>query len=368
MKQQNRQEIFHAVFPKEPLFRWRQILRAFFDPSVSEWGEITSLPKEMREKLFIVLPWMSLRRVVVLESGKHDTKKAVLECADGARIETVLMRNARGHWSVCVSSQVGCAMGCTFCATGSMGFTRNLSVDEIVDQFRFWQYELLSQKNNDENSKKEQPELNTEGDEVYDSSYISNVVFMGMGEPLANYESVREAIRILLEYTSLGSTRITVSTVGLLPTLRMLLHDPLWPPVRLAVSLHSADTETRKRIMPSSYDSFLDDLAEWARDYFLLHDERRQHLTFEYILLHGENDAKRDIEKLILFTREVGKVKINLIPYNKTASGYAESEQRDVLLFLSRLKQAGLTATTRRAMGDDISAACGQLVAIKKDE
>ncbi len=299
----------------------------------------------MRQMCSEGISWMSIRPVSVLESRRKDTKKAVLECADGSRIETVLMRNARGHWSVCVSSQVGCAMGCTFCATGSMGFIRNLTIDEIVDQLRFWQNKLFW-----ENS------VDTE------STLISNVVFMGMGEPLANYEAVREAIRILLANTSLGETRITVSTVGLLPAMRRLLADPLWPPVRLAVSLHSADPRTRKRLMPSSFDSFLDDLASWTEEYFALHDERRRHLTFEYILLRDVNDGKEDAEKLIGFVHRVGKVKVNLIPYNQTKSEHRESKDDRVSDFLSQLKRSGVVATVRKAMGDDIAAACGQLV------
>lgn len=239
-------------------------------------------------------------------------------------------------------------MGCTFCATGSMGFTRNLTVDEIVDQFRFWQY-LLAQETS------------------LESTLISNVVFMGMGEPLANYDSVREAVRILLGFASLGATRITVSTVGLLPAMRKLLSDPLWPPARLAVSLHSADPLTRKQLMPSSFDLFLDDLAKWTREYFALHDERRRHLTFEYILLRGVNDSLDDARKLIDFSRRVGKVKVNLIPYNRTASAHRESEENRVTTFLAELKRAGVTATVRKAMGDDIAAACGQLVVEKKN-
>ena len=147
MELKTRETLFRELFPAEPAFRWRQIVCALFDPALSGWGSVTTLSKFLRDELSAHVSWMSVREVAVLESRKRDTKKAVLECADGARIETVLMRNARGHWSVCVSSQVGCAMGCTFCATGSMGFTRNLSVDEIIDQFRFWQYLLLEQSN-----------------------------------------------------------------------------------------------------------------------------------------------------------------------------------------------------------------------------
>lgn len=355
-----RYDAFQEFFPKAPSFRWRQVVRALFDPAMagSGWKGVTTLSKDMREALLASIPWISLRSVALLESRKHDTKKAVLELTDGARIETVLMRNARGHWSVCVSSQVGCAMGCAFCATGSMGFIRNLTTDEIIDQFRFWQYHLAN------STRQELSEKET----VAESNLISNVVFMGMGEPLANYDSVREAIRMLLENTSLGATRITVSTVGFLPAMKRLLDDPLWPPVRLAVSLHSADTETRKRLMPSSFDSFLDDLATWAKEYFKYHDERRRHLTFEYILLAGVNDGESDAEKLIEFARRVGKVKINLIPYNKTASDHRESKEENAKRFLEQLKQAGIIATIRKAMGDDIAAACGQLLQMQNSK
>lgn len=351
LKMQTRQQLFQALFPEAPAFRWRQVMLTLFDSDRTGWEGVTTLPKDMRERLQSSVSWMSLREGIVLESRKGDTKKAVLECADGARIETVLMRNARGHWSVCVSSQVGCAMGCTFCATGSMGFTRNLTVDEIVDQLRFWHYHLAEKTRHAKTRSESEP-----------SSLISNVVFMGMGEPLSNYESVREAIRTMLAYTSLGSTRITVSTVGLLPALRKLLRDPLWPSIRLAVSLHSADSDIRKRLMPSSFDTFLDDLAEWTKEYFSLNDERRRHLTFEYILLSGVNDSSEDAKKLIEFSRRVGKVKVNLIPYNKTSSGHEGSREESAKKFLDQLKRVGITATIRKAMGDDIAAACGQLL------
>lgn len=355
MASKTRKEAFLALFPDEPAFRWRQIERAFFDASVAGWEGVTTLSKEMRKRIPESLPWMSLREGVVLKSRDGETEKALLVCEDGARIETVLMRNARGHWSVCVSSQVGCAFGCTFCATGTMGFTRNLSADEIVDQFRFWQHSLAWRE---KNTRKEVGANN--------SNLISNIVFMGMGEPLANYESVREAIRTILACTDMGPTRITVSTVGLMSGLSRLLEDPLWIPVRLAISLHSADREVRSRIMPSSYGAFLDDLVVWTKQYFSLHDERRRHLTFEYIVLAGVNDRPEDIEKLIHFVRRVGKVKVNLIPYNVTTRSYRGITGEKVSNFLLRLKQSGVVATVRRSRGEDIAAACGQLFAEKR--
>ncbi|MGB4942835.1 MAG: radical SAM protein, partial [Candidatus Moraniibacteriota bacterium] len=245
-----------------------------------------------------------------------------------------------------VSSQVGCAMACTFCATGTMGFTRNLSADEIIDQYRYWMYFL------DAHHELEQR--------------ISNVVYMGMGEPLANYANVKASLQAFLAHTDMGPTRLTVSTVGLIPMLRQLLADETWPPVRLAVSLHSADGATRTAIMPSSYPKFLDDLAEWTIEYFLKFESRRRHLTFEYVMLAGVNDTSAHADKLVAFARKVGKVKINLIPYNDTKSRYATSESVALVAFEKRLLDARIDVTRRRTMGADIDAACGQLVVEKK--
>lgn len=299
-------------------------------------------------KLAQSAPWLTLSQVALLESVLHDTFKAILETADGKRIETVLMQNARGFWSICVSSQVGCAMACTFCATGKMGFTRNLSADEIIDQYRFWMYFLEGRHDLEQR--------------------ISNVVYMGMGEPLANYENVKASLLAFLTHTDMGPTRLTVSTVGLIPMLRKILTDETWPPVRLAVSLHSADAKTRTDIMPSSYPKFLDDLAVWTGTYFEKFESRRRHLTFEYVMLAGVNDTPLHADKLIAFARKVGKVKINLIPYNDTKSKYATSESTALLGFEKRLLDARVDVTRRRTMGADIAAACGQLIVEKKAE
>jgi adenine C2-methylase RlmN of 23S rRNA A2503 and tRNA A37 len=330
---------------------------ALFSESFDGFQSISSMPLVMREMMERELLWMSVSPVRVLESVSGDTYKAVVETVDGKRIETVLMKNARGHFTVCVSSQVGCAMACTFCATGTMGFTRNLLSDEIIDQYRFW-IAFLKNKNSI--------------GQTEESKYISNVVFMGMGEPLANYENVKEALRVILKYTDIGPTRITVSTVGLLPMLRHLLSDPEWPPVRLAVSLHSADSNTRKRMMPSSFDGFLDDLAAWADEYFKQFESKRRHLTFEYVMLAGVNDTTMHAEALIRFAHRIGKVRMNLIPYNftpSTSSGqsgeYSGSLPGDFADFENKLRNAGVDATRRRSMGDDIAAACGQLIVEK---
>ena len=328
------------------------------------------LSPTMREELEREVPWMTVEEVAVLKSKDGATYKAVVRAVQGDvslgeavsadRFETVLMRNARGHWSVCVSSQVGCAMACTFCATGKMGLKRSLTTDEIVDQYRFWVAFLAKRP-----ELSVHPSASPRGE--VSRAGITNIVYMGMGEPLANYDAVKESVRQLLMYTDLGPTRIVVSTVGLVPVLHQLLDDPEWPPVRLAVSLHSADPETRKRIMPTSYDNFLDKLAEWTKVYFERFESRRRHVTFEYVLLEGVNDTDKAADQLARFANLVGKVRINLIPYNATASSYRRSQTEKIEQFQSRLEEKGVTVTRRRTMGDDIAAACGQLVTEGKE-
>ncbi|MBP6929661.1 MAG: 23S rRNA (adenine(2503)-C(2))-methyltransferase RlmN [Candidatus Moranbacteria bacterium] len=341
----SRTEKFKNLFPQAPSFRLKQLEEALFSPAFQGFADVSTIPLSMREVVVKELAWFSITEVQVFESVKKDTFKAVVETVDGKRVETVLMKNARNQWTVCVSSQVGCAMACTFCATGTMGFTRNLSSDEIIDQVRFWNQFL-----------EKRPELERR---------ISNVVFMGMGEPLANYDNVKETLRLLLTYTDIGMTRITVSTVGLLPMLDKVLQDESWPAVRLAVSLHSADSETRKNIMPSSYDGFLDTLVEWTEKYFEKFESRRRHLTFEYVMLSKINDTEDHAKALIRFAKRVGKVRINLIPYNFTGSVYRDSLPGDFMRFQKQLEDAGVVVTRRRTMGDDIAAACGQLVVEK---
>ena len=160
----------------------------------------------------------------MLRSARGDTHQPWLTLADGQKVETVLMENKRGDWTICVSSQLGCAMGCTFCATGKMGLTRNMTADEITDQYRFWQHFIAT------------PRSGAYQEDFKGDQRISNVVFMGMGEPLANYENVKKSIHTWLKNTDLGPTHITVSTVGILPVLEEILTDPDWPDARLAIS------------------------------------------------------------------------------------------------------------------------------------
>ncbi len=295
----------------------------------------------MREAL-MPIPWLSVEPITVQVSLNGDTYKALLKVTGEKEIEAVLMKNRRGAWTICVSSQVGCAMRCGFCATGKMGLTRSLIADEIIDQYRFWMQYL-----------RQHPELD---------SRISNVVFMGMGEPLANYEEVKKTLNTLLKFTDLGETRIMVSTVGVLPRLEQILTDSDWPHIRLAVSLHSAIEETRKKIVPTSYDDFLPKLSNWAKRYLQKFGNRRHHLTFEYVMLKGVNDTPAHAKALAVFVNRIGRIKVNLIPYNLTGVEFARSTDSAIEQFLQILHSNHLSATTRRTMGDDIAAACGQLI------
>ncbi|QQR55374.1 23S rRNA (adenine(2503)-C(2))-methyltransferase RlmN [Candidatus Peregrinibacteria bacterium] len=335
---------FCELFPGEKPFRWKQIEEGLFQVQNKGWKDLTGLPKILRETLEKEVPWMSGEAQTVLCSSRGDTYKVLIKLADGNLVETVLMENMRDQWTICVSSQVGCAMRCGFCATGKMGLTRSLTADEIMDQYRFWKSFLT-----------EHPRL---------PQRISNVVFMGMGEPLANYENVKKAIHTWLAYTDLGPTHITVSTVGILPVLEQILTDPDWPDTRIAISLHSAVPETRKEIVPSSFEGFIPKLHDWIRKYQKVHGNRRHHLTFEYVMLKNVNDTEQHARVLADFAAELGDIKINLIPYNFTDMGVERSSNNQIHRFKDIVEKAGVEITVRKTMGDDIAAACGQLITL----
>lgn len=339
---QTRKEQFTTLFPDAPRYRIEQIERGLYERGNTSWDDITTLSKSMREELNKQVDFLSIKDSQVLISKNKDTHKAMLTMADGAQIETVLMKNKRDHWTICVSSQVGCAMACSFCATGEMGFKRNLTQDEIVDQYRFW--------------------LNY----IAEDEIITNVVFMGMGEPLANYDNVKATMNEWLEYTSLGKTKITVSTVGMIPVLEKLLKDPEWPHVRLAVSLHSADRNTRMSIVKTSYEEFLPKLTHWAKRYLDTFGNKKHHLTFEHVMLKNINDTDKHAVMLANYVNKIGNVKVNLIPYNFTGSEYKKSDEEQIERFKEILEEKGVTVTRRKTMGDDIAAACGQLIKLGK--
>ncbi len=344
----NRLDRVKTLFPDLQTFRLKQIETAFFDAKVRSWNDVSTLPASMRETLEKEVPFLSLKLVTLQNDSKKETYKAAVEVEGGKQIETVLMKNRRGYWTICVSTQIGCAMACSFCATGKMGLSRNLDADEIVDQYRLWSQFLLDHK--------EELELR-----------ISNIVYMGMGEPLSNYEEVKKSLNTILAQTEIGLTHITVSTVGVLPRLEQILTDEKWPHVRMAVSVHSADATVRKNIVKSSYDDFLPKLDDWARRYLKKFGNRRHHLTFEYVMLKGVNDTLVQAKQLAIFVNRIGKIRVNLIPYNSTENDFTSSSKEAIEAFAQVLDKNGVTYTIRYSKGDEIAAACGQLIKNNED-
>jgi 23S rRNA (adenine2503-C2)-methyltransferase len=330
------EESVHAL--GEPAYHATQIAEWLYKKRAASFDEMTDLPRKLRLQLAEQFSFGKIEVVRVL--GAQDaTRKFLFRLSDEALIESVLipaspalygMRSDRR--TVCVSTQVGCAYGCKFCASGLEGFSRNLRPNEIIDQIL-----AIERKAGDK---------------------IDNIVFMGMGEPLANLDNLMRAIRIINAQwgLSIGARHITVSTSGLAPQIRRLAEESLQ--IRLAVSLHGASDQVRDQIMPINRRYNIETLLS-ACDYYAL--RKKQHLTFEYILIEGVNDSDEQARLLARHARRV-KAKVNLIPYN-TVRGlpWTRPSQDRQEKFLSILRAHGIAATLRREKGHDIDAACGQL-------
>ncbi len=329
----------------EPSYRTGQITDWLYKNRVNTIDEMTDMPRSLRTRLMERFSLGKIDLVRVL-GARDTTRKFLFRLADGNLIESVLIPASPALYggrsdrrTICVSTQVGCAYGCKFCARGLEGFTRNLRANEIVNQIT-----AIEQESGEK---------------------IDNVVFMGMGEPLANFENVVRAIRIINAPWGLaiGARRITVSTSGLAPQIRRLAEEPLQ--IRLAVSLHGATDEVRNQIMPINRRYNVETLL-LACDHYFAHTKRR--LTFEYILIADVNDTDQQARLLSRHARRVS-AKVNLIPYNNVSglpwTRPSESRQGK---FLSILRIEGIPATLRREKGRDIDAACGQLrLQMKRD-
>lgn len=321
----------------EPRYRIDQVRQAWY--TQTGWENVSTLSKDLREELAGQFPWLSLMAARISTSPTDGTQKAVVEFSDGQRAEAVYMPNARDKRTVCISSQVGCAMACTFCATGTMGLKRNLTTDEIVDQVRMWPRED-----------------------------ISNIVFMGMGEPLANYDAVKGAARVLIEEMGIGATRITVSTVGPAGGLKKLLEDAEFPNVRIAISLHAGTDDTRGSIVPSHGKRTIAMFVDWMKEYHKRYGNRRHHITLEYVMLEDVNDMPSEATALAASFKPIAHmIKLNLIPWNPTGTHLKRSAQERMDRFRTITEQAGITTTIRYSKGLDIDAACGQLV-VKEEQ
>ena len=316
-----------------PAFRAQQIFAWLYRPAITDFSQMTDISKEVRA-LLAEHAVISHQVAEVEERSQDGSIKYGFRLADGALIESVLIPE-EDRLTLCVSSQVGCAMGCAFCLTGTMGFVRNLRPSEIVGQVQ-----AAQEKAQAEGWKR-----------------INNLVFMGMGEPLANFDNLVDALKILLEQRGLdfSSRRITVSTCGIIPRLKELGEAV---PVNLAISLHAADDATRDQLMPVNKTYPVDALLAACRAFPL---PNRRKVMIEYIMIRDLNDSDRHARMLIKKLHGL-RCKINLLPYNTNdAFPYQSPPRERVERFQTILRDAGLTALIRESRGADISAACGQL-------
>ena len=344
----------------EPVYRVTQLLEWLYARRVTSWDAMTNLPKPLREKLREKFSLHCLE--LVRKQGAQDTtQKFLWKLADGSLVESVLIPanpalygEASDRHTLCISTQVGCAYGCKFCASGLDGWKRNLTPDEIVEQ-------VISVERFSPKSKVQSPKSEDATNlrlKTADSRLVDNVVVMGMGEPLANYEHLLKALKILNAPWGggIGARKITISTSGLAPQIRRLATEPLQ--FRLAISLHGATDEIRNRIMPVNRKHPLKELTAACEHYQI---QKGRMLTFEYILIAGVNDAIAQAAPLAALARKLF-AKVNLIPYNKVEGLQWERPDEQVCeAFLRALEKQKVTATLRREKGHDIDAACGQL-------
>jgi len=322
----------------EPSYRAGQITDWLYKKRVDSIEKMTDLPHSLRERFAEKFSFSKIDVVRVLGS-RDTTRKFLFRLSDANLIESVLIPASPALYgeksdrrTICISTQVGCAYGCKFCASGLEGFSRNLRANEIIDQII--------------------------AIERVSGEKIDNIVFMGMGEPLANFENTMRAIRIINAPWALGigARHITVSTSGLAPQIRKLADEPLQ--IRLAVSLHGATDEVRNQIMPINRKYNIETLLS-ACDYYTAH--KNQRLTFEYILIAGVNDADEQAHLLAQHARRLS-AKVNLIPYNTVEDlEWSRPSRNRQQKFLSILRTHKIAATLRREKGHDIDAACGQL-------
>ena len=314
----------------EKPFRAEQVFRWIYEAKVTSFDEMTNLSLELREKLkqnYTICNFKILRK----QESSDGTKKYLFDIFDGNAIETVLMSYHHGY-TICVSSQVGCKMGCKFCASTGIKFVRSLTSGEIVEQI------LAVERDN--------------------QIRISNVVFMGIGEPLDNYDNVVNAIKIINNQKgiNIGARHISISTSGLVPKIYKLAEENIQ--CTLSISLHATTNEKRSSMMPVNNIYPIEELLQACRDYI---DKTNRRISFEYALAKDNNDNLEDAKKLVKLLK--GMIcHVNLIPINKIENGaYSKSSNENIMKFRDYLNDHGIVATIRRELGSDIEAACGQL-------
>jgi 23S rRNA (adenine2503-C2)-methyltransferase len=329
-------EKIEKIVKYEPAFRLRQIKKAVFHDLIKNWSEATALPKSFREKLEKEVPLDIRSEIFSSKDGR--TVKASIELEDGLLIEAVLMKHTDKRNTVCVSSQVGCPLRCQFCETGKMGFKRDLTASEIISQVLF--FARLLKKENEK---------------------ITNVVFMGMGEPFLNWENVRKAIEVLNDDNcfGIGSRKISISTAGIIEGIEKLAEE--FSQINLAISLHAPEGKLRSELMPVNKKYPLEKVLNAVDEYI---KKTNRKVMFEYVMLGGVNDSEEQARKLANLLKKPLYM-INLIAYNPTGR-FKASPPEKIKKFKAILEKAGIFTTQRYRFGTDIEAACGQLASIRQ--
>lgn len=324
-----------------PTYRANQVYNSIYKEGKTDFSQITVLPLALRGEIQNNLRLSSVKEIRTSESGNKDTQKVLFELIDGEKIESVLMRFKDGRNTVCVSCQVGCPMKCAFCATGKSGFKRNLTYEEITDQALYFQQKLIKE-----------------------GSRIDHIVFMGMGEPMLNYDEILKAIKIFNDPASfnIGYRHLTVSTSGIVPGIRRLAEDA--PQVNLAVSLHAPNDRLRKKLMPVAETYSLKELMTACREYT---EKTHRRITYEYVMLNKINDSEELAGELAALLR--GQLcHVNLIPFNETKiKGMKASLKDRISQFAKILEINNIPVTIRVSLGKEIQAACGQLAGKHKN-
>jgi len=339
----------------EKPFRAKQLERWIHQYNAADFDGMTDLAKSLREKLkgraTIGMPAIASDHV-----SADGTRKWLIDVGNGNAVETVFIPE-EGRGTLCVSSQAGCAVNCRFCSTGKQGFSRNLSTGEIIGQLRMAEFALRASLPGEAGGR-------ATGGEGKGERVITNVVMMGMGEPLLNYDAVVPAMRLMLDDNAYGLSRrrVTLSTSGVVPMMDRLGADL---PVALAVSLHAPNDALRDELVPLNRKYPLRELMAACERY--LRVAPRDFITFEYCMLDGVNDTEQHARELLAVTRDV-PCKFNLIPFNPfPESGLLRSKPEQIKRFAQVLMDAGVVTTVRKTRGDDIDAACGQLAGAVKD-
>jgi 23S rRNA (adenine2503-C2)-methyltransferase len=336
IKELNRDELekFFKEEGQKP-YRVKQFLHWIYEKNAQSFDDITVFSEELRASLK-EKAYISNMRIIDTQTSVDGTEKLLLELDDTETIECVLIPSEE-RVTLCISSQVGCAMQCAFCSTGTGGLTRNLKAYEIFEQL------IIAKEHSDKP--------------------ITNVVMMGMGEPLMNFDEVKESIALIMEFHPISQRKVTISTCGVVPFIAKL--GLIEPQVNLAVSLNASSNPTRDKIMPVNLRHPLEDLMEACREYPL---KKNRRITFEYVIIRGLNDSVADAKRLIKLIKDIPCM-VNLIPLNPFEGSELEApSEEDVMVFQEILMREGIITMLRKSMGQDILAACGQLRSKNKKE